>query len=220
VAALALGLTIAVGVAACGRPSTAAQVGPTPSAAGAPAAATGSAIPPTPTVLLRDDFADNRNRWLEAEGSIKVEPGRYHLGMPSGRAGFGGSDKKAADVAVEADIQELSGPRDRGYGVFVRLTDEGGYVFVIADDGTYNLTRLVASGGGPERVTSGRAAVNPGGRNTIRLTAKGQGFSGAVNGASLFETTETKTQPASGLFGVYADATVEIAATRFVAVVP
>src|SRR5439155_26797984 len=119
------------------------------------------------------------------------EPGRYPLAMPAGRAGFGGSDRKAEDVAVEAEIQKLSGPRERGYGVFARLTDEGGYVLVIADDGTYDLTRLSASGGGPERVTGGRAAVNAGDRNTIRLTAKGKMFSAALNGAPLFETTET-----------------------------
>jgi hypothetical protein len=151
-----------------------------------------------------------------------LEPGRYRMkSTTDGFAYQASPGKNASDVAVEAEMQRISGPTNVLYGIYLRNSpDLGYYVFRIDDEGRFVLARWVRTLGGFDAMARGTAKVNAGGKNTLRLTAKGKALRMEVNGEVLGEVQETKTFSTFGSYGLDTSSGIEVAVTRFVASVP
>jgi hypothetical protein len=113
-------------------------------------------------------------------------------------------------------LQKVAGRARDTYGVFVRRAADGSaYVLAVNEDGNFALVRLTPTA--LEPLTRGRVAVNREAKNTIRLTATGRTLRAAVNGEMAGEAEDARQPLGIGSFGVFADPTVEVVATRFVA---
>jgi serine/threonine-protein kinase len=220
---IALCLALAVAVARSGERTTTPTTGSPGPATPRPATPSASTTAGAAgTVLISERFADNKNNWPADNINTALDPGRYRIKSVSATENYrAGPGKSAADVAVEAEVQRLAGPANGQFGIYARNTNNVGfYIFSIGEDGRYSLRRWVESLRGYDEMASGTTAVNRGARNTLKLVAKGRNFRMEVNGKEVGRAEELKQFSTFGTYGVWVSVNLEMAVTRFEAVVP
>jgi hypothetical protein len=151
----------------------------------------------TPETLLADDFSDE-SAWPvgEREGSrFYYEDGEYLIEVfESDFGAWASSGDSWADVAIEVDARQVSGPDDNQYGLLCRYQDiDNFYEFDISGDGYYAI--YVKRAGEFKTLAPWTAtnAIRQGeSRNHLAVTCQGNRLAMSVNGelvAEVFDET-------------------------------
>lgn len=171
-------------------------------------------IPLEPEILYDETFGPEAN-W-SVGGSENYEwwlgEGKYHVlvkgtnsfttdgGYASWRSGIGPFE----DVLIFVDAEQISGPKNNGYGIQFRMQDADNYYrFRISGDGWAKFDKKVAGVLTTIRSWEQTSFVHTGNAaNQIGVSAEGSTFTFYINGNVLY--TETDTSFASGHVGVTA----------------
>jgi hypothetical protein len=173
-------------------------------------------LPPTPGVTLTDDFSDATSGWqIQSEGelwSLGYVDGQYQVyAADSTYSVFGQpvQNYELANLALEVDAQQVSGPVDGTYGVIVRERDDDTfYLFAIASDLTYAVYRTKGDDWQALVDWTESVVVKPLGEvNHLKLECVGPTMRFAVNGVLLAEVSDD-TYP-SGNIGLLVETTDE-----------
>jgi hypothetical protein len=167
-------------------------------------------------MTLADDFSDATSGWqIQSEGdlwSVGYADGQYRVYTADSSYAIFGTPVKgydAANLSIEVEAQQVSGPLDGMYGVIVREQQETDfYLFALASDGTFAVLRSVNE----EWLTlfdwTESQVVKPLGEvNHLKVECVGATMRFTVNDALLAEVTDDAL--ASGNVGLLAETTDE-----------
>ncbi|GIW05823.1 MAG: hypothetical protein KatS3mg060_0628 [Dehalococcoidia bacterium] len=197
--------------------------------------------PPTPTpipvgrVLFQDNMASNVNGWDVVDNdnvSSYFLGGKFHIeNYYSTNTNWQTTPRNHrtnyASLALEADLEKLDGPDDKGYGIGFRLVGIDGYDFLIRGNGTYSLGRYVEAlqrqnQAGydlmiePTRAPAG--VINTGNaKNRLKVVARGNNITLYINDRWIADVVETKPEARrEGTFGIVVgqNVTVAVSAVR------
>ncbi|MCS6800916.1 MAG: protein kinase [Dehalococcoidia bacterium] len=223
-------------------PGTATPRTPTP-AAGSPTRPpnTPTRVPPTPTtipvgrVLFQDNMAANANGWDVVDNNnvrAYFRGGRYIIeNFYPTSTNWQTTPRNHrtiyASLVLEADLEKLDGPDDKGYGIGFRLVGVDGYDFLIRGNGTYSLGRYVEAlqrqnqAGYDLMIEPTRAppgVINLGNaKNRLKVVARGNNITLYINDIWVADVIETKPEARrEGTFGIVVgqNLTVAISAVR------
>jgi hypothetical protein len=174
---------------------------------------TQSAAPPS-VLTLSDDFSNTTSGWeIQADGdlwSVGYLEGQYRVYSAGGSDAILGGPVRIYDVAdliLEVDAQQISGPEDGTYGVALRERDDTTfYYFAVASDRTYAILRSDEDAWVPLFDWIESTVVRPLGEvNHFAVECVGSTLRFALNGIPLAEVTDGAYL--SGNFGFVVSAT-------------
>lgn len=151
-------------------------------------------------LIWDEPFNDNRNSWYE-DSRMVVQNGRYEF-FSQGNDAYSRRSTPMRDGVIQVDTEWLGERDTHGYGIIFRLEDpDNFYFFWLAAQGYWIVGK--AEGGSASVLHSWTfsEAVQPHGRNTMRVGMTGSQFSCYLNGTRVFQFQDT-TFP-SGEFGFY-----------------
>lgn len=198
-------------------------------------------VPPTPTpipvgrVLFQDNMASNVNGWdvvNNANVSSYFLGGRFYIeNFYSSNTNWQTTPRNHrtnyASLVLEADLEKIDGPDDKGYGIGFRLVGVDGYDFLIRGNGTYSLGRYVEAlqrqnqagydlmieptNAPPGVINTGNA------KNRLKVVARGTNITLYINDRWVADVIETKLEARrEGTFGIVVgqNLTVAVSAVR------
>lgn len=155
--------------------------------------------PTTPDrdLLLRDEFSDNRQQWTlyqRRAAEAGLEHGRMQLLVvgPNQRVSTT-IPPSFTDFRLEVDSGLFDGPPETTYGVIFRHQDDANYyVFEVDGLGRYRFGKMIQGVYSVVIEPTMSDRVQPGqALNRLRVIAKGDGISLAVNGVDVVEVSDS-----------------------------
>ena len=171
--------------------------------------------------LLMDDFSDPSSGWQiqsTDEYAIGYADGQYRVYVATDQYDVWGEPLKAydfADLQIEVDAGQISGPEDALYGVIVREQDDDTfYLFTISSLGVFSVQRSDVESFVTLVEWQESAAIKPlGEMNHLKVECLGAAMHFYVNGELLVEITDNTY--ASGSIGLLASTVSDPIEMRF-----
>jgi hypothetical protein len=151
-------------------------------------------------VVLDDRFDSNaygwpegplENAWLSSQWTIAG--GRYRWEATALQPFHWYANpamEPIADLSLAADVQQVSGPPDAGYGVVVRASPGSLYFFAINNNGQYAFLRLSGEEWRQILPWTPSEAIRPGQVNRLAVVAEGDHFAFTINGSPVDEADD------------------------------
>ncbi len=112
-----------------------------------PAPAVATPPPPSGTVLLQDEFADNTSGWDRLANDVGImdyDSGGYRMLIRQSQMNFWSTPEvDLRDVRIEADVTKLNGPDENRAGLMCRYQNGDHYFFIISNDGFYTIGKFI-----------------------------------------------------------------------------
>ncbi len=158
------------------------------------------------TTILTERFDNDDLKWgnyLDDAGSALVERGHFQISIKSADSSISSYlPMVLADFDVAVTAQRTEGARDGYYSILFRVSDDGGYVFQVADNGYFNVAAWTEKAYTPLVEWTRSPAIKPGQANTLRVVARGDKFAFYINEQQV--ATLSDAQYRSGSIGLLA----------------
>ena len=168
----------------------------------------GDGLPSGGAVLYSEDFGSGaESRWPIVDvvaAKSWIENGQYHLLRKEGQSFSWAHDKGLQqfwNFRYDADLSQVGGPDNNGYGLVFRATDRGFYEFILSGTGYVRLLKLLDNETSVLLPWTKCPAVRTGeASNHVAIVCDGSQFSFYVNGEHV--TIASDTSFAIGKVGV------------------